>query len=175
MGNLNERFDELATYLQDPSARGKLAMLVYSPPIERSVVNQLPEFVRRLEHSGLNVATVDINRAVSAAIQERLNDVLEMWKTRRKDVLRAIAERSAAIVLSETRKHGKSDAIIWTRVGGAYPFLGIASTMEDLIGKLQATLVVFYPGSLEEKTRLRLLDERDGYQYRAQFLRTVDE
>jgi hypothetical protein len=174
LANLEQRFDELALYLNDQSSRRHLAMLVYPPPVERRVVTQLPEFISRLQQGGLRVHLIDINRLVNEQISSRLDEVIDLWKTDRGEVTSFIAERAGGVIRSATRG-ANADVVIWTRVGGAYPFLRVASVMEDLIGKLDSTLLVLYPGFLEDKTRFRLLDERDGYQYRAHFLRTVDE
>lgn len=175
MATLGSQLDDLAAYLFRETSRRKLAMLIYPPPVERRMTIELPAFSDRLRQGNLRVKQININHLVNEALAARLEDVVEAWADARQEAKRAIAESAGRSVLSATvAADASADVIIWTRVGGAYPFLSIASLSEKLIGKLAATLVVLYPGSLEGKTSFRLLDERDGYQYRADFIRTVN-
>lgn len=177
VATLGDRLDELAAYVKSLSSRGRLAMLVYAPPLERRLVGQMTAFISLLEQTGLRVHVIDINHEVNSVLSARLDDVVEAWPHERAEAKRAIAGQAVPAIVSATLSANTAgcDVILWSRVGGAYPFLSVASLMENVTGKLDATLAVFYPGSLDGKTRLRLLDERDGYQYRADFLRTVDE
>ena len=176
MASLDDRLDDLVVYLQKPTSRRQVAMLIYPPAVERRVTHVLPDFLERLRQNGLTLQVIDINHAINLAIKARFQDVIELWRNEREAVTTDIATRAGIAIRAESVEAGKNvDVVIWARVGGAYPFLRVASCMEDVIGKMGATLLVLYPGSLEDKARLRLLDERDGYQYRAQFMRIVSK
>jgi hypothetical protein len=175
MAKFGDALDDLATYLKRPTSRGRVAMVVYPPPVERKVEHQLTDYAARLEEMGLRVNAVNVNSIVNSVLESRLDDVADAWSSQRDDAKLAISQPSRKQLIQATMTADKvSDVILWTRVGGAYPFLSIAAVSESMIGKLVATLVIFYPGSLEGKTSFRLLNQRDGYQYRLDYVDVVD-
>jgi len=43
----------------------------------------------------------------------------------------------------------------------------MSDVMDEVAGDIRARLVVFFPGSYDEKSYFRLLDARDGWDYLA--------
>ena len=55
-------------------------------------------------------------------------------------------------------------------VSGVASLFGLArmsDVMDEVAGDIRARLVVFFPGSYDEKSYFRLLDARDGWDYLA--------
>ena len=102
MATLGDRLDELATYLKSPSSRGRLAMLVYAPPLERRLVGQMPAFISLLEQTGLRVQVIDINHEVNSILAARMDDVVEAWDQERGEAKRAIAAQAMPAIVQAT-------------------------------------------------------------------------
>ena len=150
-------------------------MVLYPPPVERKMVAELDDYLSRLNQIGLRACSINVNTIVNSVLESRLDDVVDAWPTQRTEASLAVAEPSRRKLIEQTTAAAEAhDVVIWTRVGGAYPFLSIAAISERLIGKLTATLVILYPGSLVGKTSFRLLNQKDGYQYRLEHISVID-
>lgn len=160
--------DRLVSDLQKPSAFGRFFMFVYPPHVERRMSAELPDLASRLQSLGRKLKVIDVNAIVNAVIAERLDDLQTAWINDQRSASEYVCQKAIPMLVNSTIEADKqgADVVAWSRVGGAYPFLSVASTSERLIGRVNAAFVVFYPGHLEGKTQFRLLGKRDGYQYR---------
>jgi hypothetical protein len=174
IAQLGTRLAGLLAYVQTPASRSHIAALIYPPKIERVVMARIPHFVEDLAARDLVCHVIDVNHVVNATIDARLEEIERAWLEDRDAVLTDIRERAIPALLEQTRDAARTGIVIWKRVGGAYPFFSVSSSIEELIGNLVHTLIVFFPGSAEGKASFRLIDERDGYQYRFQFLRVIE-
>jgi Domain of unknown function (DUF1788) len=176
MSTFAREFDRLISDLRRPTASGKFFIVVYPPHAEPRVQRELPDLRERLGEHGISTAVVNVNQVVNTVIEGRLDDLQDAWVNNREGALDYMRQRSIA-QLEQATYAADSDvsAIWWTRVGGAYPFFRIASVTERLIARLNASLVVLYPGAHEAKTHFALLGKRDGYQYRFEYVYEIDE
>jgi hypothetical protein len=176
VSTIGAEIDRLVDDLAKPTSGGKLFMFVYPPAWERRVGNSLKEISTRICSSGRRAQVIDINALVNVVIAGRLADLSSAWVTDRSAATAYVREKSIVELLRTTKALDAPDsALFWTRVGGAYPFFRVASVSEQLIARLEAPLVVFYPGALEGKTHFALLGKSDGYQYRFDYYYSITE
>jgi hypothetical protein len=168
--------DHLIEDLLKPAAAGKFFMFVYPPRWERVVNESLDELSARVGVGGRRSRVIDVNAIVNGIIASRFEDLSSAWATDRAAATAYVREHAIEALLEATREADAADGVIfWTRVGGAFPFFRVASVSERLIARLDAPLVVFYPGALEGKAHFALLGKSDGYQYRFDYFYNVTE
>jgi hypothetical protein len=169
---LVERYSDLVARPWDSSLAGdqKVWFVVYDPAQERRL---------RLHLTKFEIATRDAKRGWRHL---DLTEVFAQWMAAHRYRDRYFANPAFAVyaltdfkahlaqmVREELHADGVDNATVLALSGVASLFglVRVSELIDDVAGEIKGRLVVFFPGSYDEKSYFRLLDARDGWDYLA--------
>lgn len=147
-------------------------MLVYPPADERRVRARLPQLAQVTEAAGHAWHEVDVtdefgrwlagHEYVEALIADRTNLTSALLEEFDEEV----AERVRQVLIAPDADESTVVAVVGT--GALYPFIRASHLVETVDRDVRGRLLVLFPGRHDEATHsYRLLDARDGFNYRA--------
>lgn len=159
------------------SAAERVVMLVYPPAQERRIRARLPELDLRTTESGRTWREVDISNDLGRWIAgheyaaEFFADPSEMTDGILEDFERELVERLRATLADA----GTEEVVCLIGVGSLFPFVRTSFLISALESAVIGRLLVLFPGHHDsERHTFRLLDARDGFNYRARVI-SVDK
>lgn len=148
-------------------------MLVYPPDLERAMRAALPRMELATGESGHGWHQIDIT------------DNFGRWMTGHRhaqaffeepsDLTAAIIDQFESDLVSEIRQQlavaAANDVVALVGIGSIFPFLRASSVIKAIDEGVNGRLLVLFPGLHDPDTHsFRLLDARDGFNYRARVI-----
>ncbi len=178
MSRVSDLVDAYAAELALPWRAGlsggeRVWMLVYPPDLERSMRAALPR---------LELATGDAGRGWR---QIDISDNLGRWLAKHRyaeaffedpsDLTAAMIDRFECDLVAEIREQlteaSASDVAVLVGIGSIFPFLRASSVIKGIDEAVNGRLLVLFPGLHDPDSHsFRLLDARDGFNYRARVI-----
>jgi len=161
------------TWINSLSGGERVWMLVYPPELERQMRYALPS---------LELATTQVGRVWSVI---DVTDDFGRWLSSHTyadnfyddptDLTQAILDQFEAEVVIRVRNAlnaAPEDSVVaLVGIGSIFPFLRASSVIKSVDAAVNGRLLVLFPGTHDPETHsFRLLDARDGFNYRARVL-----
>lgn len=168
--DLIESYEEFAALPWQAGISGseRVWFAIYSPSDERRVRCRLGEFANATQRAGHEWALVDLTNAFAEwmATQDYLDayfdvpdDIMPLISS---EFRQAVAEKVVAAL-----EAANDDTVVGILGAGAlFSFVRVSEVLNDVSDHISGRLLVFFPGTHSGDV-FRLLDARDGWNYRA--------
>lgn len=148
-------------------------MLVYDPVLERQVRAQLPEMEQQARDAGHDWELIDLSAELGRWIAR--HEYAEAFFEDPGDFTSSIVDMFAAELVAAVRTHlgAASDNTVVALVGVAslFPFVRASALIQAVDDAVRGRLLVLFPGRHDQDYHsFRLLDARDGFNYRARVI-----
>lgn len=148
-------------------------MLVYPPDLERAIRAALPKLELATGQSGYGWAVIDVTNELGTWIAS--HKYAEAFYEEPSDFTSAIIDKFEAELIAKIREQlaASPDNSVVALVGIAsiFPFLRASSVITKIHDDANGRLLVLFPGLHDPETHsFRLLDARDGFNYRARVI-----
>lgn len=165
---------ELSLAWKDNISGGeRVWMLVYPPDLERQMRHALPSIELATIQAGrvwvVLDLTDDFGRWLSAhryaqAFYEEPSDLTQ-------SILDQFEETLVARIRGALDEAPENAVVALVGIGSIFPFLRASSVIKSIDSAVTGRLLVFFPGLHDPETHsFRLLDARDGFNYRARVI-----
>ena len=169
---LAERYADLVSRPWDSSLAGdqKVWFVVYDPAQERRLRLRLTSFESATKTAGREWRHIDLTDAFARWLanhrhRDRYLAQPHLAKYGLADFKAAVAQR--------IREHltgpgvDERTVVAVSGVASLFGLVRVSEVIDEVAGDIRGRLVVFFPGSYDEKSYFRLLDARDGWDYLA--------
>lgn len=140
---------------------------VYDPPDERRVRCRLGEFANAINRAGHEWSAVDLTDSFAQWMAEQ--DYREAYFESPEDMTPLMTDLNDWVAnrVTQTLSEADSETVV-AMVGpaGLFSFLRVSELLDDVADSINGRLMVFFPGTYAGNV-FRLLDARDGWNYRA--------
>lgn len=148
-------------------------MLVYPPDMERSVRAALPRLEMATVQGGHGWSLMDITDELGLWLASHRHS--EAFFEEPRDFTPAIIDKFEADLVAKIRQRiaaaPDSDVVALVGIGSVFPFLRASSVIKAIDDAVSGRLLVLFPGLHDPETHsFRLLDARDGFNYRARVI-----
>jgi len=148
-------------------------MLVYPPEMERPMRAALPKLELATSQAGHGWTVIDITDELGAWIATHRYH--EAFFEDPSDFTAAIIDKLEAELVSKVRallaSAQENSVVALVGVGAIFPFLHASSVIKAIDDDVRGRLLVLFPGLHDPETHsFRLLDARDGFNYRARVI-----
>lgn len=178
MSRISDLVDAYVAELAPPWRTGlsggeRVWMLVYPPELERAMRSALP----RLELATVEAAhrwhEVDITDKLGRWLAEHRH--ADAFFEDPRNLSAPILDRFQSDLVAEIRQRlseaPANDVVVLIGIGSIFPFLRASSLIKGIDENVNGRLLVLFPGFYEPETHsFRLLDARDGFNYRARVI-----
>ncbi len=178
MSRVSELVDAYAAELGLPWRRNvsgaeRVWMLVYAPDLERQVRAQLPELAQRTRDARLGWEEIDLSDELGRWIAQ--HEYAEAFFEDPGDFTSSIVDMFAEDLVSRLRERlaAAGDDAVVALVGAAslFPFVRASALIQAVDDAVRGRLLVLFPGRSDPDSHsFRLLDARDGFNYRARVI-----
>lgn len=161
------------TWKDNVSGGERVWMLVYPPELERQIRHALPSFELATSQAGRDWAIVDVTDDFGVWLSSHRH--AEAFYEEPSDLTPAILDQFEATLVKRIRQAletAPSNAIVaLVGIASIFPFLRASSVIKSVDSAVTGRLLVFFPGLHDPATHsFRLLDARDGFNYRARVI-----
>lgn len=148
-------------------------MLVYPPDMERAMRAALPMLELTTSQGGRGWTVIDITDELGAWIAT--HRYAEAFFEEPSDFTSAIIDKFEFELVSKVRARlaaAPDDKVVaLVGIGSIFPFLRASSVIKAIDDEVNGRLLVLFPGLHDPGTHsFRLLDARDGFNYRARVI-----
>lgn len=155
------------------SGAERVWMLVYPPALERQVRAQLPEMAQRTREAHRGWEVVDLSDDLGRWIAQ--HEYAEAFYEDPGDFTSSIVDMFANDLEARIRDRleGANDDTVVALVGAAslFPFVRASALIQAVDSAVRGRLLVLFPGRSDPDSHsFRLLDARDGFNYRARVI-----
>lgn len=178
MSRVSDLVEAYATELTLPWRSGlsggeRVWMLVYPPDMERTMRAAIPKLELATGQSGHGWTVSDITDELGAWIAT--HRYAEAFFEEPTDFTPAIIDKFEAELVAKVREQiataPESDVVALVGIGSIFPFLRASSVIKAIDDEVRGRLLVLFPGLHDPETHsYRLLDARDGFDYRARVI-----
>lgn len=178
MSRVSDLLDAYGAELAPPWRAGlsggeRVWMLVYPPDLERSMRAALPRFELATGESGHGWHQIDITDSLGRWLAGHRHSGAFFEDP--SDLTPAIIDQFESNLVSEVRERlstaSTNDVAILVGMGSIFPFLRASSVIKAIDDAVSGRLLVLFPGLHDPETHsFRLLDARDGFNYRARVI-----
>ncbi|MFK4850183.1 BREX protein BrxB domain-containing protein [Microbacterium sp. ZW T6_19] len=178
MSRISELVDAYAAELALPWRDGlsggeRVWMLVYPPEQERAMRANLARLEFVTGQSGRGWRSIDITDEFGRWLARHRH--AEAFFEEPSDLTLSILDQFEAELVSGIRGHlaaaSGNDVVSLVGIGSIFPFLRASSVIKAIDDAVQGRLLVLFPGLHDADTHsFRLLDARDGFNYRARVI-----
>lgn len=153
-------------------------MLVYPPDLERQMRHSLPSLELATTRSGRGWHVVDVTDNFGLWLSS--HRYAEALYEEPSDLTQSILDQFETTLVAhirETLKGAPSNAVVaLVGIGSIYPFLRASSVIKSIDSAVTGRLLVLFPGLHDPETHsFRLLDARDGFNYRARVIDSQED
>lgn len=165
---------ELSLSWKDNVSGGeRVWMLVYPPDLERQMRHTLPSLELATTQAKHDWITLDITDSFGRWLST--HRYAEAFYEDPLDLTQSILDQYEASLVAhirQTLKSASADAVVaLVGIGTIFPFLRASSVIKSVDSAVSGRLLVLFPGLHDhEKHSFRLLDARDGFNYRARVI-----
>lgn len=178
MSRISDLVDAYSVELALPWRRGlsggeRVWMLVYPPDLERSMRAALPRLELATGEARHGWRQIDITENLGRWLAD--HRYAEAFFEDPSDLTSAIVDQFESDLVSEIRDRltlaTTNDVVVLVGIGSIFPFLRASSVIKAIDELVNGRLLVLFPGLHEPDTHsFRLLDARDGFNYRARII-----
>lgn len=178
MSRVSDLLDAYAAELALPWRAGlsggeRVWMLVYPPDLERSMRAAVPRLELATGEAGHGWHQIDITDNLGRWLAG--HRYAEAFFEDPSDLTAAIIDQFESDLVSEVRERltaaSTNDVSILVGIGSIFPFLRASSVIKAIDEEVNGRLLVLFPGLHDPGTHsFRLLDARDGFNYRARVI-----
>ncbi|OZF29150.1 hypothetical protein CH296_18035 [Rhodococcus sp. 14-2496-1d] len=148
-------------------------MLVYPPDIERAMRAALPRLELVTGEGGHGWTLVDITDELGSWLAS--HRYAESFFEDPSDLTPSIIDKFEAELVKKVRAHLATapvdQVVALVGIGSIFPFLRASSVIKAIDGEVRGRLLVLFPGLHNPETHsFRLLDARDGFDYRSRVI-----
>jgi hypothetical protein len=148
-------------------------MLVYPPDMERTMRAALPRLEMVTVQEGHGWSLLDITNELGLWLASHRHS--EAFFEEPQDFTPAIIDKFEAELVAMIRDRlaaaPESDVVALIGIGSVFPFLRASSVIKAIDDAVRGRLLVLFPGLHDPETHsFRLLDARDGFNYRARVI-----
>lgn len=178
MSRVSDLVDAFATELGLPwkgnlSGAERVWMLPYPPELERQIRAQLPEMAQRTRDAGREWQEIDLSDELGRWLAQ--HEYAEAFYADPSDFSSSIvdmfAEELEARVRDSLDAAGVDAVVALVGVASLFPFVRASALIQAVDGSVRGRLLVLFPGRHDPDSHsFRLLDARDGFNYRARVI-----
>lgn len=178
MSRVSDLVDAYAAELTLPWRTGlsggeRVWMLVYRPELERAMRAALPRLELATCEAGRGWRQVDITNNFGYWLAN--HRYAEAFFEDPSDLTPSIIDHFEADLVEELRKQldaaSGNDLVALFGIGSIFPFVRASSVIKRIDDQVNGRLLVLFPGLHDPDTHsFRLLDARDGFNYRARVI-----
>lgn len=178
MSRVSDLVDAYAGELSLPWRSGlsggeRVWMLVYPPDMERSMRAALPSLELATARQSHGWTVIDITDELGQWLAEHRH--AEAFFEEPSDFTPAIIDKFEVELVSKIREQltaaPEGHVVALVGIGSIFPFLRAASVIKAIDDDVSGRLLVLFPGLHDPETHsFRLLDARDGFNYRARVI-----
>ena len=178
MSRVSDLVDAYAAELGLPWRAGlsggeRVWMLVYPPDMERGIRAALPKLELVTGQSGHGWTLIDITDELGTWLASHRYS--EAFFEEPSDFTSAIIDKFEAELVAKIRDQLSAtpeDSVVGlVGIGSIFPFLRASSVIKAIDGEVSGRLLVLFPGLHDPETHsFRLMDARDGFNYRARVI-----
>ena len=178
MSRVSDLVDAYAADLDLPWRGGlsggeRVWMLVYPPDMERAMRAALPKLELATGQGGHGWKAIDITDELGTWIASHRYS--EAFFEDPSDFTSAIIDKFEAELTSKIREQLAASpvdhVVALVGIGSIFPFLRASSVIKAIDDEVSGRLLVLFPGLHDPETHsFRLLDARDGFNYRARVI-----
>ncbi len=166
-----DKFAELRTRLISPGGHSGALIFVYEPEEEHNFRRQYDLFLKELETAGVPYKRLPLNTLPFEVLERRnlLEKAFELEFTDPAGLRRNMAgllHRELVQRIVKASEDSPETALLLERTASLYPWVSYSAVLDEVEGRLANPLLLPFPGD-EDGPLLRLLGEKDGYNYRA--------
>ena len=161
------------TWRRDLSGGERVWMLVYPPDLERSVRAKLPDFALRTTEAKRGWREIDVTDRLGAWIAQHryAESFFEDPSDLTPSILDGFERELVAGIRDELSALSPDDVAVLIGISSLFPFLRASSLIKAIDDAVPGRLLVLFPGAHDPDTHsFRLLDARDGFNYRARVI-----
>lgn len=178
MSRVSDLIDAYSAELSLPWRQGlsggeRVWMLVYPPGMERGIRAALPKLELATGQSGHGWTIIDITDELGTWLAS--HRYAEAFFEEPSDLTSAIIDKFEADLVSRIREQLSAapevNVVALVGIGSIFPFLRASSVIKAIDDAVSGRLLVLFPGLHDPETHsFRLLDARDGFNYRARVI-----
>jgi len=148
-------------------------MLVYPPDMERTVRAAVPKLELATGQSGHGWAVIDVTDELGTWIAS--HKYAEAFFEEPSDFTTAIIDKFETELIAKVRQQlaaAPDDSVVaLIGIASIFPFMRASSVIKAIDDEVSGRLLVLFPGLHDPETHaFRLLDARDGFNYRARVI-----
>lgn len=161
------------TWRDNVSGGERVWMLVYPPDLERQMRHALPLLELATTQAGHDWVVLDVTDDFGHWLSSHRH--AEAFYEESSDLTQSILDQFETILVArirQTLEAGPENAVVaLVGIGSIFPFLRASSVIKSVDSAVTGRLLVLFPGLHDAETHsFRLLDARDGFNYRARVL-----
>jgi hypothetical protein len=178
VSRLSDLLDAYSSELALPWRSGlsggeRVWMLVYPPELERNIRAALPRLALATREGGHDWQQIDITDDLGSWLAS--NRYAEAFFEEPRDLTPAILDQFESGLVARLRgllsAASADDVVTIVGIGSIFPFLRASGVIKAIDGAVNGRLLVLFPGLHDPETHsFRLLDARDGFNYRARVI-----
>lgn len=148
-------------------------MLVYPPELERKMRHALPSLELATTQAGRDWVILDVSDDFGRWLSAHRH--AQSFYEEPKDLTSSIIDQFEAKLVARIRQvlevAPESAVVALVGMGSIFPFLRASSVIKSIDSAVTGRLLVLFPGVHDSRTHsFRLLDARDGFNYRARVI-----
>lgn len=161
------------TWKDNVSGGERVWMLVYPPDLERQMRHALPSLELATSQAGRVWRVLDVSDDFGLWLSSHRH--AEAFYEEPSDLTQSILDQFEATLVArvrETLEGAPENAVVaLVGIGSIFPFLRASSVIKSVDSAVTGRLLVLFPGLHDpESHSFRLLDARDGFNYRARVI-----
>lgn len=161
------------TWKDNVSGGERVWMLVYPPDLERQMRHALPSMELATSQSGREWVVLDITDEFGRWLSGHRH--AEAFYEEPSDLTQSILDQFETTLVTRIRRALESappNAVVaLVGIASIFPFLRASSVIKSVDSAVTGRLLVLFPGLHDPETHsFRLLDARDGFNYRARVI-----
>lgn len=161
------------TWKDNVSGGERVWMLVYPPDLERQMRHALPSMELATTQAGRVWRTLDVSDNFGLWLSSHRH--AEAFYEEPSDLTQSILDQFEATLVARIREilegAPENAVVALVGIGSIFPFLRASSVIKSVDSAVTGRLLVLFPGLHDpESHSFRLLDARDGFNYRARVI-----
>lgn len=161
------------TWKHNVSGGERVWMLVYPPGLERQIRHALPSMELATTQAGRGWVVLDVTDEFGRWLSSHRH--AEAFYEEPTDLTQSILDQFEMTLVTrirETLEGADANAVVaLVGIGSIFPFLRASSVIKSIDSVVNGRLLVLFPGLHDPETHsFRLLDARDGFNYRARVI-----
>lgn len=161
------------TWEKHVSGGERVWMLVYPSELERQMRHAIPSIELATTQAGFGCTVLDVTNDFGRWLSS--HRYAEAFYEEPSDLTQSILDQFEITLVQRIRQTlemaSSEDVVVLVGIGSIFPFLRASSVIKSVDSSINGRLLVLFPGLHDPETHsFRLLDARDGFNYRARVI-----